>query len=441
MIKQSFDRPPGGTAIWLCTLVVALGMLSPAKPAPAQVLPNAKPEQVGFSSERLQRLDAAMQQKVDDKQFAGIVTVLARHGKVVDFKTHGKRDLASGAPMEKDTIFRIYSMSKPVTGAAMMMLYEEGRWQPDDPISKFIPEFANLKVFKGVDNNGEPILADPVHPPTMQQLLTHTAGFCYGSGNDVVNKMYRDQGVLQSGSLQEMINKLAKIPLFYEPGTRWVYSLSVDIQGYLVEKLSGKPFPEFLRERIFAPLGMKDTGFYVPKEKMDRLATLYQVNDQNEFTPASPENDLSPDLSKPPGLPSGGGGLLSTAQDYLRFAQMLLNGGQLDGVRLLSPPTVKFMSSNHLPDKLMTGEFGIGIEHIRPGFGFGFDVAVYSDPAQAVDIAGKGTFLWDGAAGTWFWVDPTDDMIFVGMVQRRGGHGPNMQTFSRAMTFQALVAP
>jgi CubicO group peptidase (beta-lactamase class C family) len=416
-------------------------MTSLAKPVSGQVLPNAKPEQVGFSSERLQRLDAAMQQKVDEKQFAGIVTILARHGKVVEFKTYGKKNLATGAPMEKDTIFRIYSMTKPVTGAAMMMLYEEGRWQPDDPISKYIPEFANLKVFKGVDNSGEPVLEDPVHPPTMLQLMTHTAGFTYGSGSNLVDKMYHDQQVLHSANLQEMINKLAKLPLLYQPGTRWVYSISVDIQGYLVEKLSGKSLPDFMRERIFEPLGMKDTGFYVSKEKMERLATLYRVSDKNEWAPASPENDLAPDLSKPPTMPSGGGGLLATAQDYLRFAQMLLNGGQLDGVRLLAPPTVKLMISNHLPDQLMTGEFGVGLQHIRPGMGFGFDVAVFSDPVQAVDITGKGTFLWDGAAGTWFWIDPADDMSFVGMVQRMGGHGPNMQTFSRAMVFQALVGP
>ncbi len=441
MKNPGFDRVSRSTVIWLCNLAVVLGVALLATPVSGQMLPNAKPEEVGFSSERLQRLDAAMQQKVDEKQLAGVVTILARHGKVVEFKTYGKKDLASGAPMDKDTIFRIYSMTKPVTGAAMMILYEEGKWQPDDPISKYIPEFANLKVFKGVDNNGEPILESPVHPPTMLQLMTHTAGFTYGFGTSVVDKMYHDQQVLHSRTLQEMIEKLAKIPLLYEPGTRWVYSLSVDIQGYLVEKLSGKPLADFMRERIFEPLGMKDTGFYVPKEKMNRLATLYRVDDKNEWTPASPENDLAPDLSIPPTMPSGGGGLLSTAQDYLRFSEMLLNGGQLDGVRLLAPPTVRLMTSNHLPDKLMTGEFGIGLQHIRPGMGFGFDVAVFSDPAQAVDITGKGTFLWDGAASTWFWIDPADDVVFVGMVQRMGGHGPNMQTFSRAMVFQALVGP
>jgi len=319
MRTQGSGRVSRRTVIWLRNFAVVLSMASLTKPVRGQALPNAKPEQVGFSSERLQRLDAAMQQKVDEKQFAGMVTILARHGKVVEFKTYGKKDLSTGAAMDKDTIFRIYSMTKPVTGAAMMMLYEEGKWQPDDPISKYIPEFANLKVFKGVDNSGEPILEDPIHPPTMLQLMTHTAGFTYGFGSSVVDKMYHDQQVLHSANLQEMIGKLAKLPLLYQPGTRWVYSISVDIQGYLVEKLSGKSLPDFMRERIFEPLGMKDTGFYVPKEKMDRLATLYRVSDNNEWTPASPENDLAPDLTKPPTMPSGGGGLLATAQDYLRF--------------------------------------------------------------------------------------------------------------------------
>jgi CubicO group peptidase (beta-lactamase class C family) len=440
MQKQGSDRELSSAAIWAHCLAVVLGIVSLARPVFGQMLPMVRPEEVGFSSERLQRLDAAMQQKVEERQFAGMVTILARHGKIVDFKTYGKRDLGSAAPMDKDAIFRIYSMTKPVTGVAMMILYEEGKWQPDDPISKYIPEFAHLKVFKGIDDNGDPILGDPVHPPTMLQLMTHTAGFSYGFGNSLVDKMYREDKVLHSPNLQEMINRLAKLPLLYEPGTRWVYSLSVDIQGYLVEKLSGKSLPDFMRERIFEPLGMKDTDFYVPKQKIGRLATLYRVNDKDEWTPASPADDLSPDLSIPPSMPSGGGGLLSTAQDYLRFAQMLLNGGQLDGVRILAPPTVRLMTSNHLPDKLMTGEFGIGLQHIRPGMGFGFDVAVFIDPAQAVDITGKGTFLWDGAASTWFWVDPADDMVFVGMVQRMGGHGPNMQTFSRAMVFQALMA-
>lgn len=427
---------------WCRNAVVALFVAFITWPVAAQTLPSTGPEAVGFSAERLRRLDAAIQQKVDEKQLAGAVTILARHGKVVEFKAYGKKDLASGAPMEKDTIFRIYSMTKPVTAVAMMILYEEGKWQPDDPISKYIPEFANLKVFKGVDDKGELILEDPVRPPTMLQLMTHSAGFSYGFAPNVVDKLYRDKAVLGSASLQEMIDKLAKIPLLYQPGSRWVYSLSVDIQGYLVEKLSGKSLPDFMRERIFETLGMKDTGFYVPKEKWNRFATLYKVNEKNEWVPASPEDTLGLDFSKQPTMPSGGGGLVSTAQDYLRFAQALLDGGELDGVRILAPSSVTLMSSNHLPEKLMTGEFGVGLQHLRPGLGFGFDVAVFTDPAAAVDIAGKGTFLWDGAAGTWFWIDPTNDIVFVGMIQRMGGPGgPNMQTFSRAMVFQALVKP
>jgi len=241
----------------------------------ASPLSGVKPEAVGFSSERLGRLDAVMQRQVDEKQFAGIVTVLARHDKVVEYKAYGTKDLASGAPMTRDTIFRVYSMSKPVTGVAMMILYEEGKWLPSDPISKYIPEFAHLKVFKGVDQDGKLFLEDPVHPPTMGELMTHTAGFTYGQfGDTPVHKMYLEQHVQDSGSLQEMIDKLAKIPLLYQPGTRWVYSMSVDIQGYIVEKLSGESLPDFMREHIFEPLGMKDTGFYVPAEKRSRFATL-----------------------------------------------------------------------------------------------------------------------------------------------------------------------
>jgi CubicO group peptidase (beta-lactamase class C family) len=409
----------------------------------SQALATVRPEAEGFSSQRLERLDAAMQGVVDQKKLAGIVIVLARHGKVVHFRAFGKKDLATEAPMQKDAIFRIFSMSKPITSAAMMILYEEGKWNPEDPISKYIPEFAHLKVFKGVDYNGKMILEDPIHPPTMRELMTHTAGFTYGfAANDPVDKMYQDQHVLESHTLQDMINKLAKIPLLYQPGTRWVYSLSVDIQGYIVQKLSGMPLADFMRTRIFEPLGMKDTGFYVPKENWSRLATLYRANKDGELVPFTGPA-LGLDFSKPPTMPSGGGGLVSTAQDYLRFAQMLLNGGELDGVRILAPPTVKLMSSNHLYPNLMTGQFGIGIQHIRPGFGYGYDMAVFTNPALADNPVGKGTFLWDGAAGTWFWIDPEYDVVFVGMIQRLGGGPgmPNMEELSRATTYQALVNP
>lgn len=419
-----------------------------AQAAPSQMkdqaspLPVASPESEGFSAQRLERLDAAMQGVVDRKQVSGIVIALARHGKLVHFKTFGAKDMASGAPMQKDTIFRIFSMSKPITSTAMMILYEEGKWNPEDPITKYIPEFAHLKVFAGYDRSGKMILQDPIHPPTMRELMTHTAGFTYGFfRNDPVDKMYIEQRVLGSSSLQEMIDKLANIPLLYQPGTEWVYSLSVDIQGYLVQKLSGMSLADFMRQRIFEPLGMNDTGFYVPTDKWSRLASLYGVNKEGQLIPYAGELNIN--FSKPPVLDSGGGGLVSTTHDYLRFAQMLLNGGELDGKRILAPATVKLMTSNHLHADLMTGQYSIGIQHIRPGFGYGYDMAVFTNPALADNPVGKGTFLWDGAAGTWFWVDPQYDIVFVGMIQRMGSspQAPNMEELSRATVYQALLNP
>src|ERR1700691_425319 len=232
---------------------------------PSAEVTVVKPETVGFSSQRLEKLHALIQQEVDQKQLAGAVTILARHGKVVDYRTYGSRDLATGAPMTKDVIFRDYSMTKPVTGVAMMILYEQGKWLPSDPISKFVPEFEHLKVYKGADADGKPILVDPDHAPTMRELMSHTAGFTYGFfGNTPVDQMYRDAHLLDSKNLQEFIEKLAKIPLLYQPGQGWTYSMSMDIEGYIVEKLSGKSLPDFFRDNIFTPLGMRDAGFYVP---------------------------------------------------------------------------------------------------------------------------------------------------------------------------------
>jgi CubicO group peptidase (beta-lactamase class C family) len=431
-----------------CAFALLVGLLftSGARQAQAQEAGNktsavtvTKPETLGFSSERLERLHAKMQQQVDQKQLAGVVTLLTRHGKMVELRAYGKKDLASGAPMTTDAIFRIFSMTKPVTGVAMMMLYEEGKWLPKDPISKFIPEFAHLKVFEGLDANGKMILGDPVHPPTMAELMTHTAGFTYGVfGDGPVDKMYSSQGVMQSKSLQEMIDKLAKIPLLYQPGTRWVYSASMDIQGYIIEKLTGQSLPDFMAQRIFKPLGMNDTGFFVSAEKYQRFATLY-TNGPNDTLAADTSRS---DYKTQPTMPQGGGGLVSTAQDYLRFAQMLLNGGELDGVRLVSPSSVQLMSTNHLPPSLMTGEFSIGPEVIRPGMGWGYDCAVYNDPVQADDVVGKVTFFWFGAADTWFWIDPTNDLIFIGMTQRMfGGTAPDVEALSHPVVYQALVKP
>jgi CubicO group peptidase (beta-lactamase class C family) len=400
-----------------------------------------KPEVVGFSSERLERVHSLIQQEIDQKQLAGAITILARHGKIVDYRTYGQRDLTTAAPMTKDVIFRDYSMTKPVTGVAMMILYEEGKWLPNDPIAKYIPEFAHLKVFKGVEADGKMILADPEHAPTMRELMSHSAGFSYGNGHTVVDAMYKDQKVMQSANLQEMINKLATIPLNYEPGKGWTYSVSMDVEGYIVEKLSGQTLPDFMRDHIFVPLGMKDAGFFVPEDKRARFATNYRNDPQGQLVLTAAGSPPT-DYTTQPTMPSGGGGLVSTAEDYYRFAQMLGNGGELEGKRVLAPATVKLMTSNHLPANLLTGEFGIGQHIMRPGFGYGFNCAVVFDPPEANLPDGKGTFFWDGAAGTWFWVDPTNDIVFVAMIQRMTSPDNHSLLYrSHATVYQALVDP
>jgi len=413
----------------------------------------ATPESVGFSSERLKRLDDVMQRVVDEKQYAGIVTLVARHGKVVHLSAVGKQDLASGVPLEKDTIFRIFSMTKPVTAVAMMILYEEGKWSPQDPLSKFIPQFTDLKVYKGVDAAGKMLVEEPAHPPTLRELMTMTAGFSYGVEQTPADRLYRDEQdrniFVSSSSLQAVIDRLAKAPLIYQPSNRWLYSLSVDIQGYLIEKLSGMTLPEFMRKRLFEPLKMADTAFYVPQEKQKRLATLYRLNDKTKELKV--DNFPSNQYDREPAVPLGGAGLVSTAADYFRFAQMLLNGGELDGVRILGPQTVKLMMSNHLSDSLMAEFRGGGFEFNkpRPGIGYGFDGGVITDPGLADMPVGKGSYFWDGAAGTWFWIDPVNDIVVVGMVQRLywgiqdqiEGLPPHLEQLSMATTYQALLRP
>ena len=436
-----------GCAAVLAAMVLTLNVpatTAQEKPRPTTDLVVTSPEAVGFSSPRLERLHALMQQAVDQKQIAGIVTILARHGKVIDYRTYGERDMASGAPMTRDVIFRDYSMTKPVTGVAMMILYEQGKWLPSDPIAKYIPEFAHLKVYKGVGGDGKTILVDPDHAPTMRELMSHTAGFTYGFfGDTPVDHMYRDAHLLESENLQEFIEKLSKLPLLYQPGKGWTYSMSMDIEGYIVEKLSGQTLPDFMSDQIFKPLGMKDAGFYVPADKRTRFSSVYTTGPNGELivAAASPSGRAA-DYSAVPSMPSGGGGMVSTGADYYRFAQMLLNGGQLDGKRILAPATVKLMTSNHVPAELLTGQYSIGSLVIRPGMGYGYNCGVEFDPPEANLPTGKGTFFWDGAAGTWFWVDPTSDVVFIGMIQRMlGPASPPLEYESRAVVYGALVDP
>jgi CubicO group peptidase (beta-lactamase class C family) len=401
-------------------------------------LPQATPQSVGFAADLPARMDAAMQGLVDKKHLAGIVTLVARKGKVVQHQAYGMQDLDKQTPMRTDTIARIYSMTKPIAGVAMMMLYEEGKWRPSDPIAKHIPEFKNLKVYAG-EKDGAPVLEDPVHPPTMGELMSHTAGFSYGVfGNTPVDQIYRKNNPLAASSLQDMIDRLAPMPLLYQPGTRWVYSVSVDIQGYLVEKLSGKPFPEFLRTRLFAPLGMVDTAFFVPADKLSRAATIYAYDkSKNGLAPAPGEVTVT----SMPALASGGGGLYSTAADYFRFAQMLLNGGELDGRRILKKATVDMMRTNVLSEQALNSKSGIGQAVFSPAQGFGYDFAVVNDPAAAKRQVGKGSYWWWGIAGTWFWIDPTNEVIGIGIIQRRGGFpgAENHEDLHRRAIYEALA--
>ena len=419
--------------------IASLAALS-VQPVSAAVhdLPTANAESEGMSKERLARLDSGMKELVDQGRLAGVVTMVSRHGKVVEFDALGRRDIAANAPMQKDSIFRIYSMSKPITGVAMMMLFEEGKWQLNDPVAKYIPEFAKLKVY-ATDANNNVVMKDQAHPMTMRELMSHTAGFSYGFfSNTPTDKLQIEADLLNpNNTLDEFIKRVAKLPLNAQPGSEWHYSISVDIQGYIVQKLSGMPFDEYLEKRIFKPLGMVDTAFYVPKEKLNRFAEFYSYDKDGKMQVVGVKDGLNHDFAARPALSSGGGGLVSTATDYMRFCQMLLNGGQLDGVRLLSPLTVELMRTNVLTPNMTV--FG------APA-GFGLDFAVYTDPAAAGGYFGKGTFYWGGAAGTWFWIDPVNDLIVIGMIQQAAGTGaaavvgvPDVRGLSHAWTYQAIV--
>ena len=426
------------------TALAAGADTSPARPA-AVHRSAATPEQLGFDSARLKRLDAAMADVVASGRVPGMSYVLMRHGKVVDEKVLGLRDAAAGAPMQKDTIVRVYSMTKPITGVAMMILYEQGKWRLDDPVTKFIPEFKNLKVMTGVDDQGRPILVPVTRPPTMRELMSHTAGFGYGLGDKLpVDRMFRDRQVLAAPSLQEMVNRVADIPLMYQPGTSWYYSVAVDLQGYIVEKITGQRLGDFMAKNIFEPLKMKDTAFYTGPERASRLSQVYVANSTTGKleVPKDLFGSPMPTYVTPPPADSGGGGLVSTLGDYARFAQMLAAGGQLDGVRILNPRTVALMETNVVPESVLVNSNGTSAARFNDAICFGLDGMVVMDPLKAGSLEGRNTFSWGGAAGTWFWVDPTNDVVFVGMVQRLGGTGgDDLGLAARTLTYQALVRP
>jgi CubicO group peptidase (beta-lactamase class C family) len=392
------------------------------------------PEEVGLSSARLERLRTVMQGYVDQGKLAGLVTLVARRGEVAHFDCFGMMDIEAGKPMRPDTIFRIYSMTKPITCVAFMMLFEEGRFLLNDPVSKFIPEFADLMVFVGTTETGV-VVTDMDREITIRDLLTHTAGLGYGFVDETpVEKMYQAEEfftlVLQP-SLPEMIQRLVRLPLAHQPGTCWRYSMAHDVIGHLVSVIADRPFDVFLEERVFGPLGMEDTGFFVPGDKLDRLAALYQPGETGGITlldaPAT-----SPFLN-PDNTPSGGGGLVSTTSDYLRFGQMLLNEGEADGTRLLSRKTIELMTMNHLSDELLSAGSGPG-----PGMGYGLGFGVLVDVAQSGGLGSEGLFGWSGAAATRFWADPREELIGLLMPQLFFGDEPIGDLFQN-LAYQAIV--
>jgi CubicO group peptidase (beta-lactamase class C family) len=429
----------GIRAVWIGLLFAVAAHSVGAGPQFA----TATPAQVGVSPERLARLDEYMKRQVAGGHIPGAVTLLARHGKIVAFNSYGESDPDRHVAMTRDAIFRIYSQTKVVTGVAMMMLFEEGKWRFDDPVTRFLPELKSLRVCKGFNQDGSMQLEDISRPPTMRELLTHSAGFGYGLSDDnPVDKAYAQSQFLHAANSTEALERISKLPLASQPGLHWRYSAAVDLQGYIVERISGLSLGDFMERRIFGPLRMKDTGFYVPASKQDRFVIL-KAYDAASKSLIAPSGTLVFDYSRPPGTASGGAGLVSTASDYLRFAQMLVNGGELDGVRILAPATVKLLASNHLAEDIRAKAEESFSEHT--GMGFGVDVAVVLDSAKAGTLRAEGSYDWGGAAGTWFWIDPRNDLIFIGMIQVMDRwKDPQLQyidTETTALVYGALVSP
>jgi CubicO group peptidase (beta-lactamase class C family) len=395
-----------------CLLTLALSATATAGP-PADVsappLPLATPESQGMSTERLGRLHAEVQRFVDEGRHAGAVSLVARNGKIVDWRTYGKRDLEGGLPMEKDTICRIYSMSKIVTSVAVLSLLEEARFQLDDPIANTLPELGRMKVLTG-GTAEKPLLADARTPITIRHLLTHTSGLTYDFGDGTIDKIFRQVKPFDSSSLAEFVERASHLPLAHEPGERFTYGVSTDILGAFVEKLSGRTLAEFLDERVFRPLGMKDTGFGVAEGKRARLAKVYEHGPDGTLQPAKWILEQGPPVPLPK-LQSGGGGLFSTTGDYARFMQMLLNGGQLDGVRVLSPKTVELMMVNHLS---LASQTTLG-DDLSSGFGLGGAVRI--DLAKGKTPGSVGQFGWTGMATTYASLDPREKTVALLFVQ------------------------
>ena len=399
-------------------------------------VPTAEAETVGMSSERLARIDEVMQAYIDRNETAGVVTLVARKGKVVHFSALGERDAENNAPMTHDSIFRIASMTKPIASLALMMMYEEGYFQLRDPLSKWLPEFADMQVAipsppqERVTGRYKTVPAET--QITVQQILTHTAGLPNSYRGITQPEFLRMSAETKPGdTVGDMVKRLATLPLNFQPGEHWEYGRATDIVGRLVEVMSGQTLDEFFTERIFEPLDMPDTHFFLPESKLDRFTALYGPDASGQIALSEAPTADSRYVAEPHTYFSGAGGLVSTARDYFRFQQMMLNGGELEGTRLVSRKTVEMMTANHTGDK--------GIWLAGPGYGFGLGYAVVTDLGPAATPRSEGSFYWSGAFGTIFWVDPVEEIIGIVMQQLRPYTHINVRPDMASMTYQALI--
>ena len=395
-------------------------------------LPTTKPQNVGMSAERLARIEPAMQRYIDDQLVPGVITAIMRHGKLVHLSVQGEMDVSADKPMREDTVFRIASMTKPITSAALMMFWEEGRFQLRDPVADFLPEFADAKVSTTSDASAETgELVDLARPMQIRDMLTHTAGLA----NNYIGNAGHYRSVMKAqpeDDLETYIKRLASLPLNYQPGSAWEYSAATDVVGRLVEVISGQPLDVFLRERIFEPLGMPDTHFFLDERYADRLAAQYRPREgDNRIELQDPAGAASRWISGPQKLFRGAGGLVSTVRDYLRFQQTMLNGGVLDGNRILAPSTVSLMTESHTAD--------LPLWLPGPGMGFGLGYGVVKDRGDAATPLSEGAFYWGGAYCTLSWVDPAQGIVGVLMTQVRPYTHINIRQDFQVLTYQAIV--
>jgi len=401
--------------------------------------PHARPEDVGLSGDKLAQVDRWMDRLVADGKLPGLSVTVTRRGRVAYTRSTGQSDLARGTPMAADTLVRIYSMTKPLTSVAIMMLYEEGRFQLDDAISRFLPYFANQRVFAG-GNRGKMDTVPAARDITFRDLLTHTSGLTYGFMQaTLVDAAYRDNGVdfqTADATLGEVVERAAAVPLLAQPGAEWNYSIATDVLGHLVAVISGQSFDSFLQERVICPLGMTDTSFVVPPEKLSRFAANYVPGADGLALLDDPATSR---FLLPGKICSGGGGLVSTVGDYLRFCQMMLNKGALEGTRLLGRKTVELMTSNHLRGDMAAMGQPRFSESSYEGVGFGLGFSVMLDPARAQVLGTAGEYAWGGAASTAFWIDPAEEMSVVLLTQLTPSSTYPIRRELRVLTYQAII--